>query len=67
MNDMDDTLNLAPLVHRDEVGETTLIMQGDSVPELLLPPTTPHQSCDSVSSSHRFLLVLLRALSAWNV
>jgi hypothetical protein len=67
MNDMDDTLNFDPLVHRDEVGETTLILQDESLPELLLPPIPPRQPCEPVSSSRRFLLVLLRALSAWNV
>jgi hypothetical protein len=67
MNDMDDTLDLGPQVQSDEVGETTLIVQGDSLPEMVLPAILPRQPEQSIRSPRRFLLVLLRALSAWNV
>ena len=67
MNDMDDTVDLGPKVERDEMGEATLIVHGDSLPEIELPSTMPRQSDETISSSRRFLLVLLRALSAWNV
>jgi hypothetical protein len=66
MDDLDDTLDLGARADYSDPCDTTLIADGDSLPELTLP--TPTGEChERAGLWHRILDALMRAFAPWPV
>jgi hypothetical protein len=65
MDDMDDTVDLSPRRETHAVDETLVLAQGDSLPDLALPPVRPADKPPGLWQ--RFVTALLRAMAPWPV